>query len=70
MNLSDLFSKSVIGAVACFAFAAADAFGFHRFDTSVELTIFYAGLGALGIGGAFSAGVRVPAPVAGDPPKP
>jgi hypothetical protein len=60
MNLSDLLSKSTLGALACFLFAAADAFAFHRFAQEVELTIFYAGLGALGIGGAFSAGVRVP----------
>lgn len=64
MNLSDLFSKAVLGGLCCFGFAAADSFDFHRFEPIVELTIFYAGLGALGIGGAFSAGVRVPSPVA------
>jgi hypothetical protein len=62
--LGGLLSRSVLAALACFAFAAADAFGFHRFSPEVELTVFYAGLGALGVGGAFTAGVQVPTPKA------
>lgn len=64
MKLSDVLSRSTLAAAACWAFAAADAFLFHRFTPDIELTVFYAGLGAMGVGGAYSVGLRMPAPPA------
>jgi hypothetical protein len=61
---AELLSKSVLGALACFAFAAGDAFWAHRFSTDQELVLFLAGMGALGLGGALSAGIRIPTPAA------
>ncbi len=70
MWYAELLTKSTLGAIAAFIFAGLDAFVAHRFTTDQELVIFGLGLTAMGIGGAFSAGVRVPTPSPAPPAGP
>ena len=61
-------TSAVIGGAACLVFAAIDLWIFHSVDKTTALVIFFTGLGAFGVTGAYSAGLHSD-PVATPTPK-
>ena len=61
-------TSAAIGGMIAIAFAAADLFYFHQLPKDTDLLIFFGGLAAFGVTGAYSAGLHSD-PVATPTPK-